>query len=222
MGMIRFGSRVDVFVPPTAKIRVKVGRLTDCGHDGARGARRDAVSTHADTDASTERRRMRAPSCCCRAGSRSRICSSGSSRSSPRRAASSTAPDCTSCSAASCDALDGRVARATGTGPVRRGARLAGRRDHVRPRAGDDHVLRGAQSRRLGLGLFPSLFVACAVIRLARFNVEQAGRAKTYFHGLPSPAAGMTLATYYWFSQTLAVQRDDTRRPDRGTSCCAS
>jgi CDP-diacylglycerol---serine O-phosphatidyltransferase len=40
------------------------------------------------------------------------------------------------------------------------------------------------------------------VIRLARFNVEQAGRAKKYFHGLPSPAAGMTLATYFWFSQT--------------------
>ena len=40
------------------------------------------------------------------------------------------------------------------------------------------------------------------MIRLARFNVEQAGRAKTHFHGLPSPAAGMTLATYYWFSQT--------------------
>jgi CDP-diacylglycerol--serine O-phosphatidyltransferase len=39
-------------------------------------------------------------------------------------------------------------------------------------------------------------------MRLARFNVEQAGRKKTYFHGLPSPAAGLTLATYYWFSQT--------------------
>jgi len=46
------------------------------------------------------------------------------------------------------------------------------------------------------------LYVACAAIRLARFNVEQAGRAKRYFHGLPSPAAGLTLATYYWFSQT--------------------
>jgi CDP-diacylglycerol--serine O-phosphatidyltransferase len=44
--------------------------------------------------------------------------------------------------------------------------------------------------------------VACAVMRLARFNVEQGGRAKTHFHGLPSPAAGMTLATYYWFTQT--------------------
>jgi CDP-diacylglycerol--serine O-phosphatidyltransferase len=46
------------------------------------------------------------------------------------------------------------------------------------------------------------LFTMCAVIRLARFNVEQAGTSKTHFHGLPSPAAGMTLATYYWFSQT--------------------
>ena len=50
--------------------------------------------------------------------------------------------------------------------------------------------------------LFCFIFIACAVMRLARFNVEQAGRAKTHFHGLPSPAAGMTLATYYWFSQT--------------------
>src|SRR5439155_580014 len=46
------------------------------------------------------------------------------------------------------------------------------------------------------------LFAACAVLRLARFNVEQAGTAKTYFQGLPSPAAGITLSTYYWFSQS--------------------
>jgi hypothetical protein len=46
------------------------------------------------------------------------------------------------------------------------------------------------------------IFTSCAVMRLARFNVEQAGRKKTHFHGLPSPAAGLTLATYYWFSQT--------------------
>jgi CDP-diacylglycerol--serine O-phosphatidyltransferase len=50
--------------------------------------------------------------------------------------------------------------------------------------------------------IFVFLFCACAVIRLARFNVEQAGRAKTHFTGLPSPAAGMALATFYWFSQT--------------------
>jgi CDP-diacylglycerol--serine O-phosphatidyltransferase len=44
--------------------------------------------------------------------------------------------------------------------------------------------------------------VSACVIRLARFNVEQAGRAKVAFHGLPSPSAGMTLATFYPFSQT--------------------
>jgi CDP-diacylglycerol--serine O-phosphatidyltransferase len=32
--------------------------------------------------------------------------------------------------------------------------------------------------------------------------VEQAGHAKSSFHGLPSPAAGMALATFYPFSQT--------------------
>jgi CDP-diacylglycerol--serine O-phosphatidyltransferase len=50
--------------------------------------------------------------------------------------------------------------------------------------------------------LLAFIFTACAVMRLARFNVEQAGRKKTHFHGLPSPAAGLTLASYYWFSQT--------------------
>jgi CDP-diacylglycerol---serine O-phosphatidyltransferase len=50
-------------------------------------------------------------------------------------------------------------------------------------------------------------YVAAAIIRLARFNVEQAGRAKASFHGLPSPTAGMTLATFYPFSQTEVFQR---------------
>ena len=50
------------------------------------------------------------------------------------------------------------------------------------------------------------LFVAGVIIRLARFNVEQAGHAKVAFHGLPSPAAGITLATFYPFSQTTFFQ----------------
>ena len=50
--------------------------------------------------------------------------------------------------------------------------------------------------------IFVFLYAACAVMRLARFNVESAGKNKSYFKGLPSPAAGGTLATYYWFSQT--------------------
>ncbi|MHB8839396.1 MAG: CDP-alcohol phosphatidyltransferase family protein, partial [Gemmatimonadaceae bacterium] len=54
--------------------------------------------------------------------------------------------------------------------------------------------------------IFVWLYVACAVMRLARFNVEQSGKTKTFFKGLPSPAAGGTLATYYWFSQTTLYQ----------------
>lgn len=50
------------------------------------------------------------------------------------------------------------------------------------------------------------LYVLAAALRLARFNVEQAGHAKSQFFGLPSPAAGMTLATYFPFSQTPFFQ----------------
>jgi len=46
------------------------------------------------------------------------------------------------------------------------------------------------------------VYIAAVVVRLARFNVEQAGRAKSHFIGLPSPTAGLILATYYPFSRT--------------------
>lgn len=100
------------------------------------------------------------------------------------------------------DALDGRVARATGTGS-RFGEELDSLVDAVSFGFAPAMIMylelpkRGAWE-----WLVPFIFIACAVMRLARFNVEQAGRKKTHFHGLPSPAAGLTLATYYWFSQT--------------------
>jgi CDP-diacylglycerol---serine O-phosphatidyltransferase len=46
------------------------------------------------------------------------------------------------------------------------------------------------------------VYVTAAVVRLARFNIEQGGEAKRYYHGLPSPAAGLTLASFFPFSQT--------------------
>jgi CDP-diacylglycerol---serine O-phosphatidyltransferase len=104
--------------------------------------------------------------------------------------------------AAVLDTIDGRVARYTQTGS-RFGEEL-------------DSLVDG-----ISFGVAPALiiyytflfdapwgwvaawfYVAAAVIRLARFNVEQAGHAKAAFHGLPSPSAGMTLATFYPFSQT--------------------
>lgn len=100
------------------------------------------------------------------------------------------------------DALDGRVARATGTGS-KFGSELDSLVDAISFGLAPAMIMFFAVLNKDGWDwLFVFLFVACAVMRLARFNVEQAGRAKRYFHGLPSPAAGMTLATYYWFSQT--------------------
>ena len=100
------------------------------------------------------------------------------------------------------DALDGRVARATGSGS-RMGEELDSLVDAISFGFAPAMIMYFAVlNTENWQWLFVFLYTACAVLRLARFNVEQAGRAKTYFHGLPSPAAGLTLATYYWFSQT--------------------
>lgn len=101
-----------------------------------------------------------------------------------------------------CDGIDGRVARATRTG-TRFGAELDSLVDAISFGLAPAMIMYFAVLHKEGWDwLFVFGFVACAVVRLARFNVEQAGRAKTHFHGLPSPAAGCTLASYYWFSQT--------------------
>lgn len=100
------------------------------------------------------------------------------------------------------DTIDGRVARVTQTGS-RFGEELDSLVDAisfgVAPALIVYHLFLadGAWS-----WLVAFYYVSSAVIRLARFNVEQAGHAKVAFHGLPSPAAGMTLATFYPFSQT--------------------
>ncbi|MGH7656096.1 MAG: CDP-diacylglycerol--serine O-phosphatidyltransferase [Gemmatimonadaceae bacterium] len=101
-----------------------------------------------------------------------------------------------------CDAIDGRVARATNTGS-RFGEELDSLVDAISFGFAPPIMMYFAVLRRDGLDwVFVFLFSACAVMRLARFNVEQAGRKKTYYRGLPSPVAGGVLATYYWFSQT--------------------
>ncbi len=46
------------------------------------------------------------------------------------------------------------------------------------------------------------IYVAAVAMRLARFNIEQGGQAHLHFHGLPSPVAGVTLVSFYPFSQT--------------------
>ncbi len=103
---------------------------------------------------------------------------------------------------AMCDAMDGRVARATGTGSPF-GAELDSLVDAISFGLAPALMMYFAVLHKDNWDwIYVFLFSACAVMRLARFNVEQAGRAKKYFKGLPSPAAGGVLATYYWFSQT--------------------
>lgn len=100
------------------------------------------------------------------------------------------------------DTLDGRVARATSTGS-KFGEELDSLVDAISfGFAPALIVYLGLPSPGNWEWLLIFLFTACAVMRLARFNVEQAGRKKTHFHGLPSPAAGLTLASYYWFRET--------------------
>ena len=110
------------------------------------------------------------------------------------------------------DTLDGRMARLTATG-TRFGAELDSLVDIVSFGVAPAFLMYqiefaagGGAASGSGTGgaawIFCYFYVMAAAIRLARFNVTQAGRAKTHFIGLPSPAAGMTLATYYPFTQT--------------------
>jgi CDP-diacylglycerol---serine O-phosphatidyltransferase len=100
------------------------------------------------------------------------------------------------------DTLDGRVARVTQTGS-RFGEELDSLVDAISFGVAPALIIYHLFLLDGAWGWVVSFFyVVCAVIRLARFNVDQAGHAKVSFHGLPSPSAGMTLATFYPFSQT--------------------
>jgi CDP-diacylglycerol---serine O-phosphatidyltransferase len=100
------------------------------------------------------------------------------------------------------DMLDGRVARVTKTG-TRFGEELDSLVDAISFGVAPALIVFFLFLNDGTWGWIAAFFyVSSAVVRLARFNVEQAGHAKVSFHGLPSPSAGMTLATFYPFSQT--------------------
>jgi CDP-diacylglycerol--serine O-phosphatidyltransferase len=104
--------------------------------------------------------------------------------------------------AAVLDTFDGRVARYTQTGS-RFGEELDSLVDAISFGVAPALIIYFTFLSNTPWGWVAAWFyVASAVIRLARFNVEQAGHAKASFHGLPSPSAGMALATFYPFSQT--------------------
>lgn len=111
------------------------------------------------------------------------------------------------------DLLDGRVARFTRTGSAF-GAELDSLVDAVSFGVAPGLIMYQLYfSDTAWSWTLTFVYVTAAVVRLARFNVEQAGHAKTYFHGLPSPTAGMVLATFYPFSQTFFFQQYLVRLP---------
>lgn len=102
------------------------------------------------------------------------------------------------------DMLDGRVARLSNTGS-RFGAELDSLVDVISFGIAPAlliYFLDFAAAGRFAWVL-SYIYVTAVALRLARFNVVSAGKPSTgWFTGMPSPAAGMTLAVYYPFSQT--------------------
>jgi len=105
------------------------------------------------------------------------------------------------------DALDGRVARLSNTG-TRFGAELDSLVDVVSFGVAPAFLIYTVVFSSAGQAewIFCFFYVMAAAIRLARFNLSQAGAPKKAFIGLPSPAAGMTLAAYYPFTETAVYQ----------------
>ena len=104
--------------------------------------------------------------------------------------------------AAVMDGLDGRMARITRTGSDF-GAELDSLVDVISFGVAPALLQWHFQFGRGEWGwLLPFIFILGVALRLARFNVEQAGHAKTQFFGLPSPAAGTTIATMVPFMGT--------------------
>ena len=100
------------------------------------------------------------------------------------------------------DVIDGRVARMSRTGS-QFGAEMDSLVDAISFGVAPAmlvyfHTYRAAE----WAWLLSFIYVLAAVLRLARFNVEQAGQAKSSFFGLPSPAAGIALASFHPFTLT--------------------
>ena len=104
--------------------------------------------------------------------------------------------------AAIADLLDGRVARFTATGTAF-GEELDSLVDAISFGVAPALIMYFLFLRDAGWSwLIAFIYILAAIVRLARFNIEQAGTAKSAFHGLPSPTAGVVLATFYAFTQT--------------------
>jgi CDP-diacylglycerol--serine O-phosphatidyltransferase len=104
--------------------------------------------------------------------------------------------------AAILDMLDGRIARVSRTGSAF-GAELDSLVDVISFGVAPAMLIYFWRFRSGEWGwLLAFIYILAAALRLARFNIVQAGHAKTHFIGLSSPASGITLASAYPFTQT--------------------
>lgn len=107
------------------------------------------------------------------------------------------------------DSLDGRVARMTKT-QTAFGAELDSLADMVSFGAAPALIvyewsLRSLPSQRIALAA-GFIYAACAALRLARFNVQISVVDKSFFNGLPSPAAAAVVAGFVLLMDDLNIE----------------
>lgn len=107
------------------------------------------------------------------------------------------------------DMLDGRLARLSGTGS-RFGAELDSLVDVISFGVAPALLMYFLEFQTAGrfAWILCYIYVVAVALRLARYNVTAATKPpSSWFTGMPSPSAGMTLAVWYPFSQTAWYQR---------------
>ena len=104
------------------------------------------------------------------------------------------------------DSLDGRVARLTNTQSAF-GEQMDSLSDMVSFGAAPALIAYAWSLKELGRWGWIAAFVycACAMMRLARFNVNTQVVDKRYFQGLPSPAAAALVAGFVWLMTDAGV-----------------
>lgn len=112
------------------------------------------------------------------------------------------------------DSLDGRVARMTNTQSAF-GEQMDSLSDMVSFGAAPALIAYEWTLRGLGRWgwIAAFVYVACAALRLARFNVNTGVVDKRFFQGLPSPAAAALVAGFIWLTTELEVPPADLAWP---------
>ncbi len=110
-----------------------------------------------------------------------------------------------------CDMLDGRIARATNATSAF-GLEYDSLSDLVSFGLAPALLMYNWALVPVGRGwLIAALFVLCAALRLARFNVDAQASDSAWYHGVPSTFAGGMVAATVWFVTWLGVDPSQQR-----------